>query len=48
MEKPTERGPSPGRKALHVRGPRLNRKPTRPPPLPVKKKATEPDRTGTR
>jgi hypothetical protein len=48
MEKPTARGPSPGRKAVHVLGPRLNRKPKPPPPLPLKKKAPDPDHTGTR
>ena len=37
MEKPTSRGPSPGRKAVHALGVRLNRKPKRPPPLPAKK-----------
>jgi hypothetical protein len=44
MEKPTSRGPSPGRKAVHALGPWLNRKPKRPPPLPLKKKVEEPDR----
>jgi hypothetical protein len=37
MEKPTVRGPSPGRKAVHALGAKLNRKPKRPPPLPSKK-----------
>ena len=37
MEKPSVRWPSPGRKAVRALGPRLNRKPKRPPPLPVKK-----------
>ena len=41
MEKPSARGPSPGRKAIHVLGSRLNRKPKRPPPVPVKRKAPE-------
>jgi len=45
MEKPTARGPSPGRKAVHVLGARLNRKPKRPPPLPLKKKISNADRT---
>jgi len=40
MEKPTSRGPSPGRKAVHALGARLNRKPKRPPPLPSKKKVS--------
>jgi hypothetical protein len=46
MEKPTTRGPSPGRKAVHALGTRLNRKPTRPPPLPLKKKISDAGRTG--
>ena len=37
MEKPTSRGPSPGRKAVYALGARLNRKTKRPPPLPSKK-----------
>jgi hypothetical protein len=45
MEKPTVRGPSPGRKAVHALGARLNRKPKQPPPLPSKKKILNADRT---
>jgi len=45
MEKPTARGPSPGRKAVHTLGARLNRKPKQPPPLPFKKKISDADRT---
>jgi len=41
MEKPASRGPSPGRKAVHALGARLNRKPKRPPPLPSKNKGTD-------
>ncbi len=48
MEKPSSSGPSPGRKARHVLGSRLNRKTKRPPPLPLKKKAPVPDRTTSR
>jgi hypothetical protein len=48
MEKPTSRGPSPGRKAAHALGARLNRKPKRPPPLPLKKKTSDADRTVNR
>jgi hypothetical protein len=48
MEKPNARGPSPGRKAVHVLGPRLNRKPKRPPPLPSKKKVSYAGRTVNR
>jgi hypothetical protein len=48
MEKPTSRGPSPGRKAVHALGARLNRKPKRPPPLPSKKKVSDADRTVNR
>lgn len=44
MEKPTSRGPSPGRKAAHSLGAKLNRKPKRPPPLPWKKKTSNADR----
>jgi hypothetical protein len=45
MEKPSARGPSPGRKAVHVLGAKLNRKPKRPPPLPSKKKVSAADHT---
>jgi len=45
MEKPSARGPSPGRKAVHALGARLNRKPKRPPPLPSKKKVSAADHT---
>jgi len=45
MEKPTSRGPSPGRKAVHALGARLNRKSKRPPPLPLKKTVSNADRT---
>jgi hypothetical protein len=45
MEKPTSRGPSPGRKAIHSLGASLNRKPKPPPPLPSKKKISNTDRT---
>jgi hypothetical protein len=48
MEKPNSRGPSPGRKAVHALGARLNRKLKRPPPLPVKKKSSDADRTVNR
>jgi hypothetical protein len=48
MEKPTSRGPSPGRKAIHALGATLNRKPKRPPPLPLKKKISDTDRTVNR
>jgi len=48
MEKPTSRGPSPGRKAVHALGARLNRKSKRPPPLPLKKKISDADRTVSR
>jgi hypothetical protein len=48
MEKPTTRGPSPGRKAVHALGARLNRKSKRPPPLLLKKKASSADRTTQR
>ena len=44
MEKPSVRGPSPGRKAVRALGPRLNRKPKRPPSLPVKKNVPDPGR----
>jgi len=45
MEKPTSHGPSPGRKATHALGSRLNRKPKQPPPLPLKKKPSKTDGT---
>jgi hypothetical protein len=45
MEKPSAHGPSPGRKAVHALGAKLNRKPKRPPPLPSKKKSSNADRT---
>ena len=48
MEKPSARGPSPGRKAAHALGARLNRKPKLPPPLPLKKKAFDAERTVNR
>ena len=48
MEKPTSRGPSPGRKAVHALGARLNRKSKRPPPLPLEKKISDADRTVNR
>ncbi len=48
MEKPIARGPSPGRKAVHALGARLNRKPKRPPALPLKKKISNADRTVNR
>jgi len=48
MEKPTARGPSPGRKAVHALGAKLNRKPKRPPPLPLKKKSSDADRPANR
>ena len=48
MEKPNARGPSPGRKAAHALGARLNRKPKRPPPLPSKKKVSDANRTANR
>jgi hypothetical protein len=48
MEKPTTRGPSPGRKAVRALGARLNRKPKWPPPLPLKKKVSGSDRTVNR
>jgi len=48
MEKPSARGPSPGRKASHALGARLNRKPKRPPLLPLKKKASDTERTVNR
>jgi hypothetical protein len=48
MEKPSARGPSPGRKAVHALRGRLNRKPKRPPPLPLKKKISNSDRTANR
>jgi len=48
MEKPTARGPSPGRKAVHALGARLNRKPKRPPSLPLKKKISDWDRAANR
>jgi hypothetical protein len=48
MEKPTSRGPSPGRKAVHALGAKLNRKPKRPPPLPLKKKISDADRADNR
>jgi hypothetical protein len=48
MEKPTTRGPSPGRKAVHALGARLNRKSKRPPPLPLKKKISNADRAVSR
>jgi hypothetical protein len=48
MEKPTTRGPSPGRKAVHVLRERLNRKPKRPPPLPLRKKISNSDRAVNR
>jgi len=35
----------PARKAVHALGARLNRKPKRPRPLPVKKKSSDADRT---
>jgi hypothetical protein len=44
MEKPSVRGPSPGRKAVRALGPRLNCKPKPPPPLPVKKNVPDPGR----
>jgi hypothetical protein len=44
MQKPSARGPSPGRKAVHALGARLNRKPKQPPPLPSKKKISNADR----
>ena len=44
MEKPTSHGPSAGRKAVHALGARMNRKPKRPPPLPLKKKVSDADR----
>jgi hypothetical protein len=37
MEKPNARGPSPSRKAHLALKERLNRKPKRPPRLPIKK-----------
>ncbi|PYL19179.1 MAG: hypothetical protein DMF41_10390 [Verrucomicrobia bacterium] len=37
MEKPNARGPSPSRKAHLALQERLNRKPKRPPRLPIKK-----------
>jgi len=40
MEKPSARGPSPGRKAHRALGRVLNRKPKRPPRLPAKKTLT--------
>jgi len=48
MEKPTSRGPSPGRKAVHALGARLNRKPKQPPQLPLKKKLSGADRPANR
>ncbi len=48
MEKPNARGPSPGRKAAHALGARLNRKPKRPPPLPSRKKVSDADRPASR
>jgi len=48
MEKPSARGPSPGRKAVHALGARLNRKPKQPPPLPSKKKISNADRAVNR
>jgi hypothetical protein len=48
MEKPTARGPSPGRKAVHALRAKLNRKPKLPPPLPLKKKISVADRTVNR
>ena len=48
MEKPNARGPSPGRKAAHALGARLNRKPKRPPALPSKKKISDADRAAKR
>jgi len=48
MEKPTARGPSPGRKAVHALGARMNRKSKQPPPLPLKKKISDADRTVNR
>ena len=48
MEKPSARGPSPGRKAVHALRGRLNRKPKLPPPLPLKKKISNSDRTANR
>jgi hypothetical protein len=48
MEKPTSRGPSPGRKAVHALGAKLNRKSKRPPPLALKKKISDADRTVNR
>jgi hypothetical protein len=44
MEKPSARGPSPGRKAHHALAQVLNRKPKRPPRLPAKKIAGAADR----
>jgi len=44
MEKPSARGPSPGRKAVHALGAKLNRKPKPPPPLPPKKKLSDAQR----
>jgi hypothetical protein len=48
MEKPNARGPSPNRKAHRALGQALNRKPKRPPRLPVKKIATTVDRAASR
>ena len=48
MQKPSARGPSPGRKAVHALGARLNRKPKQPPPLPSKKKTSNADRAVNR
>jgi len=44
MEKPSTRGPSPGRKAIHVLGAKLNRKPKQPPDMPLKKNISKADR----
>jgi hypothetical protein len=46
MEKPTSRGPSPGRKAVHALGARLNRKPKRPPPAAIEEKDLRPGSHG--
>jgi len=48
MEKPSERGPSPSRKAHRALGKVLNRKPKRPPSLPAKKTAAPIDNTARR
>src|SRR4026207_1346868 len=48
MEKPSARGPPPGRKAVPALGARLNRNPKQPPPLPSKKKISNADRAVNR